>query len=350
MTSKERVRAALMRQMPDRVPATMQCVETAWEHLMEHFHVSTPEEVQDILEIDTRIMTLPPYIGPERPPFVNEKGETEYTHPFGYRFIHKWNGVEYNDHTVYRPLEGIDSMEKLEAFDGWFDPDWFDYSAVKDFCDRYPDKAIRIGWAGPYQVFTFLYPAEEFYAMMIEEPELIKTMLKKYCDISLEIYERMFEASGDRIDILCCCDDYGTQQSLLFGPEMWDEFFAENTKRFADLAHRHNCFYLQHSCGAIRKIIPNILRCGADAIEPIQKVTGMETEGLQRDFGDRLSFQGGVDTQGVLPFGTPEEVRAETKRVIATLGARGGYILAPSQDFEGDVPVENILALYGART
>lgn len=349
MTSKERVRAAIARQKPDRVPSTMQCVETAWEKLMQHFHVSTPEEVQDILDIDTRIMDLPPYIGPEHPPFVNEKGETEYTHPLGYRYVNKWNGVEYNWHMTFYPLGHIETWEQFEAFDQWPDPDWFDYSAVTAFCDKYPDKAIRIGWPGPYQVFTMLYPAEQFYIMMMEEPELTKAMLDKYCDISLEIYERMFQAAGDRVDILRCCDDYGSQRGLLFSPTMWDEFFAENTKRFVALAHKHNCYYLQHSCGAIRDIIPNMIRCGVDLIEPIQKVVGMEVDGLKKDFGDKLAFQGGVDTQGVLPFGTPAEVKAETERVIRALGENGGYILAPSQDFEGDVPVENILALYEAR-
>lgn len=349
MTSKERVRAAIARQQPDRVPSTMQCVYTAWEKLFSHFGVETVDEVQDILDIDIRALDLPPYIGPEHPPFVNAQGETEYTHPLGYRYVEKWNGVEYNSHVTHYPLEHIETWEDFAAFDGWTDPDWFDYSAVAEFCDSHPDRAIRIGWPGPYQVFTMLYPAEKFYIMMMEEPELTKAMLDKYCDISLEIYERMFQAAGDRIDILRCCDDYGTQQSLLFGPGMWDEFFAENTKRFVELAHKHSCYYLQHSCGAIRPIIPNLIRCGVDLIEPIQKVVGMEVDSLKADFGDRLAFQGGVDTQGVLPFGTPEEVRVETQRIIRALSKGGGYILAPSQDFEGDVPVENILALYEAR-
>ena len=225
----------------------------------------------------------------------------------------------------------------------------FDIKAVKDFCDKHEGRAIRVGWPGPYQVFTMMYPAEKFYEMMMEEPELTKAMLNKYCDISLEMYERMFQAAGDRIDLLRVCDDYGTQRGCLFSPKMFNEFFAENTKRFVDLAHKHNCFYLQHSCGAIRNIIPNLIECGVDIIEPIQKVTGMEVDGLKKDFGDKLTFQGGVCTQTVLPHGTPEEVRAETVRVIKALHKDGGYILAPSQDFEGDVPVENILALYDAR-
>lgn len=350
MTSKERIRAAIARQQPDRVPSTMQCVESAWEKLMKHFGVDSIDAVQDILDIDTRIMDLPPYIGPEKPPFVNADGEMEYTHPFGgYRYVNKWNGAEYNWHMVHFPLGHIETWEQFEAYDQWPNPDHFDYGAVKDFCDKHEGRAIRIGWPGPYQVFTMLYPAEKFYMLMVDEPELVQAMLNRYCDSSLAIYERMFEASGDRIDILRCCDDYGTQRGLLFGPDMWDEFFAENTKRFVELAHKHNCFYLQHSCGAIRSIIPNMIRCGVDLIEPLQKVQGLEVDGLKQDFGNQVSFQGGVDTQGVLPFGTPEEVRVETERIIRALSQGGGYILAPSQDFEGDVPVENILALYEAR-
>ncbi len=348
MTSKERIRAALSHRQTDKVPSTMQCVDTAWEKLRSHFGVQTNEEVMGLLDIDTRIMDLPPYIGPPHPDTVNSKGETVHTHPFGYEYIEKWNGVEYNWHITDKPYNKMKTMDDFNAFDGWVDPDMYDYAAVRKFCDTYPDKAIRIGWPGPYQVFTLMYDQEEFYVRMIEDPELIKAMLNRYCDSSLEVYERMFRASDDRIDILRCCDDYGTQRGMLFNPAMWDDFFAENTRRFAALAHQHNCFYMQHSCGAIRNIIPNLIACGVDVIEPLQKVPGLEVDGLKRDFGDVLAFQGGVDTQGVLPLGTPDEVRAETTRIIRALHRNGGYILAPSQDFEGDVPVENILAMYEA--
>ena len=176
----------------------------------------------------------------------------------------------------------------------------------------------------------------------------MKAMLDKYCKASYEIYERMYEAANNKVDIIRCCDDYGTQISTLFSPSMWDEFFAENTKMFVEQAHRHGAYYMQHSCGAVRPIIPNLIRCGIDALEPIQKVVGMEVDGLKKDFGDKICFQGGIDTQHVLPHGTPEEVYEETTRVIKALYKDGGYILCGSQDFEGDVPPENICALYEA--
>jgi uroporphyrinogen decarboxylase len=349
MNSKERIRATVQHQQPNHVASTMQCVQTAWDKLKKYFNVETEDEVMDILDIDTRIMDLPPYIGPDHPDYVNAQGETVHTHPFGQKYIEKWNGVEYNWHTIYRPLQDVHSLEDLAKFHDWPNPDDYDYEAVKRFCDKHQDKAIRIGWPGPYQVFLEMYPAEEFYCLMAEDPDLVKAMLNRYSDFYMELYERMFEAGDGAIDLIRPCDDYGTQISLLFSPAMWEEYFAENTKKLVNLAHKYGCFYLQHSCGAVRGIIPNLIRCGADVLEPVQKVKGMEVEGLKKDFGDKLCFEGGVDTQHLLPCGTPEEVRAETEHIIEVMNVNGGYILAPSQDFEGDVPVENILALYDAR-
>lgn len=348
MTPKERIRAALAHQKTDRVPTTMQCVETAWDNIKKYLNVETEEEVLEHFEIDTRIMDLPPYIGPMPEPYQNEKGEMVYTDSIGCQYIKKWNGVEYNHHIINRPYDVIKTFEDFERFDGWFNPEYYDYDAVTEFVKKHEDKAIRIGWPGPYQVFTLLYDAEEFYINMYEEPELIKAMLDRYCKATYEIYERMYEAANGQVDIMRCCDDYGTQISMLFSPSMWNEFFAENTKMFVEQAHRHGAYYMQHSCGAVRQIIPNLIACGVDALDPIQKVTGMEVDGLKADFGEKLCFQGGVDTQHILPNGTPEEVYDETTRIIRALYKNGGYILSGSQEFEGDVPPENICALYEA--
>ncbi len=349
MNSKERVRAAIEHRQPDRCASTMQCVETAWEKLKKHFGTRDIDTILEKLAIDTRIMDLPPYIGPELPRVTGSTGETEYTHPFGYRYVHKWNGVEYNEHPVYFPLQKVETLKELEKFQDWPNPDHFDYEAVKRFCDRHGDKAIRVGWPGPYQVFTYFYRAENFYMLMIEDPELLHGMLDRYSQFYMEMYERMFEAADGGIDILRCADDYGTQRGLLFSPAMWDEYFAGYTRRLVGLAHKNNAYYLQHSCGGVRDIIPNLISCGVDILEPLQKVPGMEPAKLKKDFGGQIAFQGGVDTQNLLPFGKSEEVRAETEHIIEIMNQDGGYILCSSQDFEGDVPVENILAVYEAR-
>jgi uroporphyrinogen decarboxylase len=104
-----------------------------------------------------------------------------------------------------------------------------------------------------------------------------------------------------------------------------------------------------HSDGAIRPFIPDLIECGIDLIDPVQPdCPGMELAGLKHDFGDKLSFHGGLDTHRVLPFGSPAEVRAATRGCIRDLGAGGGYILAPVHNVQGDVPPENLAAMCAA--
>lgn len=346
-TSKERVRAAFEHKTPDRVPCFMKGVNVAYEKLMKHFGVDSYEAVHDKLDIDVWCVGAP-YIGPELPVCENAEGEKEFTHEFGYRYKMHWNGAEYNAHTTHYPLNETETIEELDAWT-WPNPDHFDYEALARECEKHENRALRIGWPGVYQFVTNLVDAEKLYIDMACEPEYAQHLFDKMVDFELEYYGRMFEAAQGRIDILCVCDDYGTQNSMLFSNDMWKQFFAQNTKRLADLAHQHGAYYLQHSCGAVRPIISNLIDCHVDGLDPIQKVVGMEPEGLKADFGHKICFHGGIDTQNILPHGTPEEVHAEAKHFIETLHKDGGYILGPSQDFEGDVPLENILALYAAR-
>lgn len=186
---------------------------------------------------------------------------------------------------------------------------------------------------------------DDLFVMMLEEPELVQEILDRMVAFELEYYERCFIAGGGKVDILRTHDDYGTQISLLFSTTLWEEFFKENTKKLVDLTHRYGAFYQQHSCGAVGPIIPYFIECGVDCLEPVQKVQSLELENIAKYCG-KLSFHGGIDTQDLLPNGTPEEVTAETKRFMETLGKDGNYILMASQTFEPDAKVENIEAIY----
>ena len=347
MNSKERVRLAIQHETPDYVPAYMDCVPEIWEKLMKKYKVDSIEAVQNHFLIDIRTVGVP-YIGPELGKRKNAKGETEYQSDFGYWYKKVWNGVEYNVVTTEYPVDSIDTIEGLANFN-WPNPDNYNYEAIKYACEKNKGKAIQIGWPGPYQVITYFRNAEKFYMDMALEPDYTKAMLKHYMDFVLEHYERMFIAADGQIDLLKTCDDYGTQCSMLFSVDMWREYFKENTKKLVNLAHKYGAYFMQHSCGAVRPVIPELIKCGVDALDPIQKVIGMEAEGLKRDFGDKLTFHGGIDTQNILPLGTPEQVAKESRYFIETLNKNGGYIFGPSQALEGDVPVENIEAMYETR-
>ena len=196
---------------------------------------------------------------------------------------------------------------------------------------------------------TFLIEMDRLFVLMVEEPETAQRIFDRMVEFELAYYERCLQAGGGKVDILRPHDDYGTQISMLFSLEMWRQFFKENTKKLVELAHRYGAFYQQHSCGAVGPIIPELIECGVDSLEPLQKVVGLEPETLAGKYAGRIAFHGGVDTQSVLRYGTPHQVREETEKYIRLLGGKGGYILMASQAFEGDVPVENIEALYSVR-
>jgi uroporphyrinogen decarboxylase len=114
-----------------------------------------------------------------------------------------------------------------------------------------------------------------------------------------------------------------------------------------DLAHEAGACVFHHTDGAARKILPDLIEAGIDVLNPIQwRCNGMEREGLNRDFGDKIVFHGGVDNQYTLAFGSVEEVRREVADDLRILGEGGGYILAPCHNIQAVSPPENIVAMY----
>ena len=344
MTSKERVRAAIMHQKPDRIPAAFEAVGTVNEKLMRHYGFDSYDQLLEKFEIDI-VPIGPKYIGPKLKEYVNEKGEYVSQSYWGYETAYHKTDIDTYGITTYFPLNHVETVEDVDACT-FPSPDWFDYDSIKEQCRRYPDKAIIVGHEGPFQMVTFLIEMDRFFMLMVDEPEAAKRILDRMVEFELEFYRRIFEAGEGKIDILRPHDDYGTQISLLFSVEMWREFFRENTRKLADLAHRYGAFYQQHSCGAVRPLIPELIACGVDVLEPLQKVKGLYPEELWEAFGGKITFHGGIDTQSLLPYGTAEEVKAETLHYMKTLGREGGYILMASQGFEGDVPIENIEVVY----
>ncbi len=346
MNSKERVRAALQHQVPDRLPANLECVGTVMEKLQKHLGATEPELVYRHFEIDIRSVG-PDYCGPALKTWT-EAGVPYSIDHWGITTKQVWTGLEYHGITAHYPLDSLESAGQLDDYP-WPNPDWFDYDSLKKQCDCHPDKALILGHEGPFQFACFLRSMENLFADMAGLPELAHGIFDRMVAFELEYYERCLTAAEGRIDILRPHDDYGTQISSLFSPQMWREYFAGNTRKLTDLAHRHGAFYQQHSCGAVRSIIPDLIACGVDSLEPIQKVAGMEPVGLKQDFGDKLCFHGGIDTQDLLPHGTATAVERETRHFIETFNQKGGYILMASQGFEGDVPLANIEAMYRVR-
>ena len=166
---------------------------------------------------------------PELPKITHPDGSIEYTHDFGYRYKMHWNGIEYNSHTSWYPLQETETIEELEAWT-WPNPDHYDYEAVARECEKHENRALRIGWPGVYQFVTNLVDAEKLYIDMACEPEYAQYLFDKMVDFELEYYGRMLEAAQGRIDILCVCDDYGTQNQYAFSAKKCGRNFSRETQ------------------------------------------------------------------------------------------------------------------------
>jgi len=182
---------------------------------------------------------------------------------------------------------------------------------------------------------------------LLRNPQFTHRLYEKITEFYLEFNRRCFEEAGDLIDIFMMGEDLGTQEGLLVSPRVFRQFIKPYLARHVRLAKRYGIRVMLHSCGAIRALIPELVEIGIDILNPIQvRAKGMKPEELKREFGDRLSFHGGIDIQKTLPLGTPEDVRAEVRNRVQTLGKGGGYILCSTHNIQADTPIENILAMY----
>jgi len=163
------------------------------------------------------------------------------------------------------------------------------------------------------------------------------------------LFERVFEAAGDAIDILMMGDDFGTQQGPMMSLSTWRRCFKPGFGAFIELAHRYGIKVMHHTCGSVVELIPDFIECGLDILQSLQpQAAGMDLSALRRTYGRDLCFHGGIDIQGVLPHGRPEQVREHVCRQIEAAGTEGGYILCTAHNIQPDTPLENVLALFAA--
>ena len=139
-------------------------------------------------------------------------------------------------------------------------------------------------------------------------------------------------------------DDWGSQRGLIMGPRLWREFIRPRIERMFRRAHDKGRKVFLHCCGDVDEIFDDLAGMGLNVFNPFQPEV-MDTFALAKEYKGRLAFWGGISTQRLLPYGTPEEVRREVRHILKTIGAGGGYIAAPAHDTPKDVPVENMMAM-----
>jgi uroporphyrinogen decarboxylase len=188
----------------------------------------------------------------------------------------------------------------------------------------------------------------ELFEDLLLYPSFAMAVQERITDVICGIAEAALREVGDLIDGVSFGDDMGIQTQSFMSRELYRRGVKPHHARFVATLHRRTkAKVIMHSDGAIYELLPDIIDCGVDVINPVQvNAEGMDPERLKREFGADLSFWGGVDTQKVLPYGTPEEVSTEVRARIGDLGRGGGYVLASVHCIQAEVPPENVVAMY----
>jgi uroporphyrinogen decarboxylase len=208
----------------------------------------------------------------------------------------------------------------------------------------------------------FMYRNDNFFMLMAAEPARTEAFLDKAVEIHLETLSKFLANVGDSIDIIAFGDDLGMQTGPQMSPEMYRTLFKprhrflwNEAKKLAPAGRggdpsRPPVRVMLHACGSLRALLPDLIDAGLDATNPVQiSTTGMEAEGLKRDFGkDILFWGGGCDTQTVLRSGTPQEVAAHVKKQVQVLAPGGGFVFQQVHNILAGVPPANVVAMFDA--
>ncbi|MBI5723291.1 MAG: hypothetical protein HZA50_04985 [Planctomycetes bacterium] len=199
---------------------------------------------------------------------------------------------------------------------------------------------------GILEIACWLVGYEQIMLSLAGDRDFCRVLFDRILEIQLAIGEQYYKALGPYIDLTISGDDFGTQNGPFISARMFAElitpYFRERIRRIKDVA---GCLFWHHSCGSVFRLIPELIRCGVDILNPVQtSAFEMEPQRLKDAYGDRIVFWGGVDVQKLLPDASPDEVRSHVNELIRVLGRDGGYVVAPAHVMQDGIPAENVMA------
>lgn len=191
---------------------------------------------------------------------------------------------------------------------------------------------------------------EEWYISTVTRKEYVYAVFERQCEIALQNLPKIFAAVGNLPSVAWVSGtDFGAQNNCFISPKAFRSMYKPFMTEINNWIHAHTTWKtFIHTCGSIMPLIPDIIEAGFDILNPVQiSAVNMDPQELKNRFGDQITFWGGgIDTQRVLPFGTPDEVRRQVQRNIEIFGKGGGYVFNPIHNVQSKVPVENLLAMY----
>lgn len=375
MNSHERVAATLAHCEPDRIPFDLGGTMVsginvnALRELKTYLGLPGPavvkdtitqmahtgQDVIDLLKVDVK------NVGPQVPPasHLKDLGKTGGYHYLEDEWGMQWRmplkGGLYYD--LYKsPLAHVETIDDVEKF-SW--PDALHpirYKNLKQDADQIvfaEQKAYVLGRmsSGMWEHAMWMTGYEKFMTDMLMNPAVTQAIMEKILEVNMQYWERALEAVGENVMVASCADDLGTQSGLMISLDMYKDLIWPYHKRLFEFIKKKAKSKIKiffHNDGAIMETIPLLIEAGVDILNPFQvNCTGMDTKEFKKRWGKDLTIWGGsCDTQKVLPFGTVQEVKDETKRRIDDLAPGGGFIFAPIHVIQNGVPPENIMAWW----
>jgi uroporphyrinogen decarboxylase len=370
MTSRERVQKSINHEEPDRIPFDLNPLFDFYIELKNYLKLDLKENVKHNLAMEViphpdvlkklNVDIISVKLGSPKTSSTEESANGLVRDAWGvlFKLVSQPAGGRYYE-AIESPLKDatIDDLEKYPwpVADLPGRGEGAEKSAKRLYEDT--DLALLGRFGGPItETALFMLGMENWMMRLALEPDFINVLLEKITDVQIALdriglestakYLQIFKASGE---------DLGMQTGPLYSPKMFKEQLLPHLARRIKAAKSFlrnanpNVKIMLHSCGSIRKFIPDLIEAGVDIIDPIQPhAAGMGPVGLKKDFGKEITFHGGIDIQEVLPFGTEEEIEKEVNRRIQALGVGGGYILSPAHNVQADIPPKNLVAMYRA--
>ena len=364
LTSRERVLCALNHEEPDRVPiffgtsGATTMLAPAYERLKTYLGIQREPKVwwralQYVL-IDEDVLVRfgsdgrPLIAGPVPSPAEQVLSENEIADSWGIHWQHR-PGVPYYE-IIEPPLKDA-TLDDLARYP------WPQVAHPSRFAGlKAKAKAIQeAGYAvvalsgvSVFETCYMLRGVERWLMDLAANPDFALALLRQVADLQKAAACRMMEEAGEYIDVVITGDDLGSQKAPLISPKMYRRMIKPiHAELLSAVKSRTKAKIFYHSDGNIYPLLGDLIEVGAELLNPVQ-VSAQDmgdTARLKREFGDRLSFCGAIDTQVVLPYGTPDDVRREVRRRIKDLGPGGGYIVASVHCLQPDVPPENVVAM-----
>jgi uroporphyrinogen decarboxylase len=228
--------------------------------------------------------------------------------------------------------------------DTLFGPEWKEEANAVIAEHRARGRFIAVGLG--FGLFERTWTLRGFNEVMMDaaiHPDFYHALVEAVAEHQMAIVARLLTLP---VDGVMFSDDWGYQRGVLLGPDRWRQFIKPRLARLYAQVHDAGKRVLTHCCGSVADIMPDIIEVGLDVLESVQpEARGMDPYALKRQYGDQITFWGGLGSQSTIPFGTPDEIRTEVARLCQEMGRGGGYILTPAKALQPETPTENAAAV-----